>query len=268
MIRYYSTSSLGEKYINHHVFKEIEYIANFYDNLSDGCLRFVPTGTNGILNYASYIFMSINGTLESIGSLLKAGRINDAIVLVRKLFDDVLVEIYIDVVRKENFDWEENYIVKDVDEWIKRKHRIPSLKKILSVLQDASSTKDLYPFFGWESYLKHNREILDDSVHANRFKLMLLNCKELNNVERTKHLDGILIILKQIFTIHLAFIVHLNGQYLMASDYMDCLDAGDTPPEGSESWIAPYAQEAFDRYIKPMPRLASFLIKECGLKIE
>ena len=60
----------------------------------------------------------------------------------------------------------------------------------------------------------------------------------------------------------------MNPQYLMASDYIDYLDEGATPPKGSENWIATYAQEAFDKYIKRNDKLATFIKDNCSLSIE
>jgi hypothetical protein len=258
----------SKEYIEHPVFKEIKYMMDLYDHISKTCYSFIPSGTLSIVNYASYIFLALEGTLDSIQTLLKIGRINDAFALVRKLFDDVLVENYIDVIRNDKYDWEENVIVKDVDKWLKGKYRIPQMKKILKVLEKSPRTRDLYPFFGWETYLKKNRELLDDSVHSNRYRFLLLNCNRVHLDNRVKQLQNILILVKQIVRIHLAFIFHMNPQYLMATDYMDYLEAGQQPPDGSDSWIAPYAQEAFDRYIKPYPQIAEFVKKECYLNIE
>lgn len=96
----------SKEYKEHPVFPEIKYMMDFYDSLSYTCGSFIPSGTLCIGNYASDIFWALEGTLDSIQTLLKIGRINDALVLVRKLFDDVLTEIYINVVRKDKYDWE------------------------------------------------------------------------------------------------------------------------------------------------------------------
>lgn len=257
-----------EEYKEHRVFSEINDMKNFYEGISYTCYSFTVSGTRAIMNYASDVYTAIQNTLDSIDILLSIGHINDAYTLVRKYFDDVLVEIYIDAIIKEKHDQEKNFIVKDVDEWLFKKHRIPSLKKLLSIIEKSESTKDIYPFFGWNSYFKHNREILDDSVHSNRFSYMLLNCRDLQLPERVRHLQNIFIVLKQIFTMHLAFMFHLNPHYLSATDYIDSLDCGITPPEGSEYWLAPYAQNAFDKYIKPNPSLASFIKDNCPLDVE
>ena len=206
------------------------------------CHRFIPNGVETMLNYASYIFTSIECTLGSIKMLLKTGKINDAYVLIRKLF-------------------------KDANEWIKGKHRIPCLKKILQTIKDSPTTKDLYSFFEWDTYLKKDRELLDDSVHSNRYSRMLINCNQLYIENREKYLDNASAILRHIFTVHLSFIFYLNPQYMMDSTYIDYLDEGATPPEGSENWIAVYAQEAFDKYIKNHTKLTTFIKRNCYLQI-
>ena len=133
-----NNDKMPESYLAHHVFDDIEYMRDFYDRLSDRCFYFIPSGTRGITNYASYIYMSYRGTLKSIKMLLENGNINDALVLVRKLYDDV---------------------------------------------------------------------------------------------------------------------------------FMDSIDCGINPPDGSQSWIAPYAQEAFDKYIAPRKDLSTFIIEHCCLDI-
>ena len=259
--------NLPEIYLKHKVFDELKYMMEFYDSLSMSCYSFVSTGTQGIINYASYVYSSIEGTLDSISTLLTKGGINDAYALIRKLFDDILLEIYMDVTLKEKFSLD-NFIVEEVDGWIKGKHRIPKTEKILKYLEKSERTKNLYPLFGWDTYLKKNRELLDDSVHSNRFNLMLLNCNKIRIENRERHLKNCDIVLNQLFLLHLSFIFHLNPQYLMASDYIDYLDEGMTPPEGSQAWIAPFAQDAFDKVIKPHRAIADFILSTCYLEIQ
>ena len=267
-MQYMSSTNYGEAYYNHPVFERIEHMMDYYDGISDTCFVFIPHGTMGAANYSSYVYKSIRTTLESIKMLLKAGHITDAFVLIRKFFDTVLVEIYLNVVREEKFDWFKNYIVKDVDDWIKKKIRIPRVNKILSVLKESKTTKDLYPFFGWDSYMKNNRGLLDEDVHVSNFASIMMNCKD-NYIQNREHrLKNADIILKQIMTVHLAFVFYLNGHYMMSMDYMSCLEVGETPPKGSETWLAKYAQDAFDEYIKPHTKLAEFIKENCGMKIE
>lgn len=255
-----------EAYLRHKVFDELKFMMQFYDSISMSCFSFIASGTRGITNYASYVYTAIEGTLDSISILLTKGRINDAYTLIRKLFDDILLEIYMDVTLKDKFSID-NFVVKEVNEWIQGKHRIPKIEKILKCLEKSETTKDLYPLFGWDTYLKKNRELLDDSVHSNRFQQMLLNCNDVYIENRERHLKNCEIILNQLFLLHLSFIFHLNPQYLMASDYMDHLEMKMTPPAGSENWIARFAQEAFNKVIKPHKSIANFILSTCYLEI-
>ena len=79
--------------------------------------------------------MSIQGTLDSIKELLLIGRINDASVLVRKFFDDILAEIYFAVTLKEKFDLTKGLYVEEVQKWLESKYRVPTLKRILDILK-------------------------------------------------------------------------------------------------------------------------------------
>lgn len=258
---------MPEAYLKHKVFDDLKYMMAFYDSISMTCFGFIATGTHGITNYASYVYSAIEGTLDSISNLLTKGRMNDAYTLIRKLFDDILLEIYMDVTLKDKFSID-NFFVEEVDEWICGKHRIPKTEKILKSLEKSEHTKDLYPLFGWDTYLKKNRELLDDSVHSNRFQRMLLNCNTVYIENRERHLKNCEIILNQLFLLHLSFIFHLNPQYLMASNYMDYMDEGQTPPAGSENWIARFAQDAFDKVIKPHKKISEFIKRTCYLVIE
>ena len=53
----------------------------------------------------------------------------------------------------------------------------------------------------------------------------------------------------------------------MASDYMDYMEIGMQPPQDSESWIACFAQDAFDKYIKPNTKLSDYIKSTCYLQI-
>src|SRR5258705_13608815 len=55
-----------EEYQKHAVFADLERFSAFYKNLSVSVFPFVSVGTRAIGNIDSYIFSSIQGTLQSI----------------------------------------------------------------------------------------------------------------------------------------------------------------------------------------------------------
>ena len=100
----------------------------------------------------------------------------------------------------------------------------------MTVLRDSESTQDLYPLFGWDGALKRNRELLDGMVHTSSFGNILLSCRDVATADREKHLNHISTLLRSFFTIHLGFVFHLNSHYMMASDYVEYQEVGETPP--------------------------------------
>lgn len=71
-------NELSKEYLEHTVFKQLTEYANFYSSLSDSTMNFISQGTNSIINIDTYVFSSIQGTLESIHDILLKGRINDS----------------------------------------------------------------------------------------------------------------------------------------------------------------------------------------------
>lgn len=106
---------MHEAYFKHKVFDDLKYMKKFYDLISMSCFSFMATGTHGITNYTSYVYSAIEGTLDSITILLKKGRINDVYTLIRKLFDDILLEIYMGVILKDKISID-NFFVQEVNE--------------------------------------------------------------------------------------------------------------------------------------------------------
>lgn len=234
-----------DAYKKHHVFDEIDHMMEFYDCISYSSSSFIPNGTPNIGNYEANIYQSIRTTLNSIKILLGVRHISDAFVLIRKLFDTVLANIYLDVVREDEFDWMNSSVVKDLDEWLKKEHRIPRTERILKVLKNSNTTKEFYPWFGWDTYLKTNRSILDNYVHVNNYGSVLLNCPDLFIQDREEQLKNASIMLNQIMMIHLAFTFYMNAPYMTSSDYMDYSEIDMASPQGSECWLAPLCAASF-----------------------
>lgn len=255
-------------YQNHRVFELIDKMKDYYDGLAETSFSFIPNGTLTFGNYETYVYMSISSTLDSIKTLLKAGHISDAFVLIRKLFDTILMEIYFHVMREEKYDWMKSLVVKELDEWIKGERWIPRIGEIQKVLKESKTTKELYPWFPWDTKLKKIRDFLDNHVHASSYRSILLNCPTICIDNRAKQLENAYSILHQIMVFHLAFLFYLDGPYMMAYDYMDYRDCGMEPPEGSESWLASYAQEAFDVFLKPHDKFAAFIKERCVMEIK
>jgi hypothetical protein len=76
-----------QEYQSYPVFSELDRYIAFYELLAHSVFQFVSMGTKAICNIDSYVFSSIQGTLTSIRTILRDGRINDAYALLRKYYD-------------------------------------------------------------------------------------------------------------------------------------------------------------------------------------
>lgn len=263
---------LPKEYQEHIVFKNLDSIEEFYDFLSYNSFAFLPEGLPGTFpNIDTYILSSIKGTVDSIRLLMKSAHLNDAFAIVRKYFDEILLDVYMTVYRQEqkrkNPDFM-TYTNERVKNWKENSFDIPKYDSTIKYFRRSESYKSLFVFFDFEKRYRKIRELLDDNMHMNSYQLMIINDNEIHNQYRTRYLNILNTCICDLFRYHFASCIFLNPQYFMASDYVDCLDLSQTPPEGSENWIAPLAQNMFDKMIKPHKDLAVFLTENVYLEIE
>jgi hypothetical protein len=59
----------------------------------------------------------------------------------------------------------------------------------------------------------------------------------------------------------------LNPHYMMSNDYVDALDLGCQPEEGSQYWVAGYVSDVFEKYITTCPKVAEYMRKHTGMNL-
>jgi hypothetical protein len=111
---------LGLDYYNHKIFQFLSDLESFYEFLSNSCFdKCNGLLLTGKLSIDSSIYSSIQGSMESIKTLVYMGRLNDAFTLVRKYYDAVISDIYKSILMKEE---ESAFCVNDIeikDSWDK-----------------------------------------------------------------------------------------------------------------------------------------------------
>lgn len=233
------------KYQSHPVFGELDSHIVFYERLAHSVFQWASSGTTAFGNIDSYIYSSIQGTLSSIQMILRAGRINDAYSLLRKYHDSVVINIYSILYLDENFSID-NFVVEKIDGWLKGTARLPEYRvmsqHIRSSPRVASITAALYS----DDRYKRLRDRCNDHTHYNFYRNVLLNDKEIHQPQRSNSLDEFSADLRDLVVLHLAYLFSARQQYMMGSDYVDCLECGYTPESGAQYLVAPYVQEAFD----------------------
>jgi hypothetical protein len=240
--------NLGTEYTEHKIFAELRELADFYDCLSFSIMGFMTLGTTAIYNLDTYVFSSIKGTLESMHDILIKGRINDAYSLLRKYHDSTHINIYTNLYLDDHHSIE-NFIVKHIDDWKNGTASIPPYSVISKYIKDSDKLKVITDMLQ-DSLYKDIRDRCNDHIHYNYYHNILLNDNEIHRRDRVKALDKFSNDLTAIFIQHFAYLFYLQDHYMMSSDYLDYLEAGETPPHDAQYWVSPFIQKVFNKWIK------------------
>lgn len=245
----------AKEYQEHEIFNDLIVYAKFYSSLSDLNMSWITQGVNGLLNMDTYVFSSIDGTLESIFDILKRGRLNDAYALLRKYYDSAIINIYTNLYLGDNFSID-NFVVEKINNWVKGTESIPGFEKmskyIIGSERVATITELIYTngeFKG--SPFEPLRKRCNDHTHYLYYQTLLMNDNQVYLEDRLQVLSTLQNDLREVFILHLSYLFYLNDHYMMSTDYIDCLDAGATPDQDSQYWVAPFVQGIFDTVLNP-----------------
>lgn len=267
------TNALNKNYLEHNVFGQLSEYADFYRSLSNSTMGWISQGTGYALNIDTYIFSSMQGTLESIHDILFKGRISDSYALLRKYYDSTIINLYSNLYLNDNFSID-NFIVDKINNWVKGKETIPSFgvvsEYIIKSQKVAEITQLIYKNGAFKgSSFEELRKRCNDHTHYLYYHNLLSNDNEIYLQNRLSTLDSFSTDLKDILILHLSYLFYLNDHYLMSSDYVDSLDCGLAPEEDSQYWVAPFIQKAFDNIIKAnRPDIAEIIKGKTAMKLE
>lgn len=213
-------------------------------------LTFLTLGTKALCNIDTYVYSSMQGTLESMRTIMIAGRINDAYALLRKYHDSAVINVYSNLYLHNNFSIE-NFIVEKINNWLQGNEKLPEYRVMSQYIRASEVLKPINDVLSADDRYKILRDRCNDHTHYNFYRHAMLNDNEIYIKDRGFWLDQYSVDVRDIFILHLGYIFFLNDHYMRSSDYMDALDCGMQPEDGSEYWVAPYIQETFDEVITP-----------------
>jgi len=240
---------INNTYKEHQVFTQLSEYADFYKSLASSIFQFMTLGTKAIGNIDSYVYSSIQGTLESIKDILIKGRINDSYALLRKYYDSTIINLYSNLYLDDNFSLE-NFVVEKIDNWIKGKEKLPEFRVMSQYIRKSEKLTEINELLYKDKTYNSIRDRCNDHTHYNFYQYMLYNDNEIHLKDRLDYLNMFSKDLLNIFILHFSYLFYLNDHYMMSLDYVTCLDCGITPEEGSQYYVAPFIQKIFDDVIK------------------
>ncbi|UXS26935.1 hypothetical protein [Agrobacterium tumefaciens] len=239
-------------YREHEIFENLTQYGEFYDSLSMSVFQQVTTGTTAFANIDTYVFSSIQGTVESMAYLLGKGRINDAFALLRKYHDAATINVYVNLWLRHHCT-PQTPIVPFVNDWLhgRSTKALPRVEEMTKYIEKSGELGTLFKLINSDERYKQLRKRCNDQMHYNFFHTTLLNDGAVYVKDRLVWLNTFSEDLRCIAIYHLALIFGLKDSYLMSSDYMDYMECGERPPDDCQYWVNPIVQKMLDRVVVP-----------------
>jgi hypothetical protein len=257
-----------EKYRGHKVFSELDEYIDFYRGLSRSVMSFATMGTTAFVSMDTYVYSSIQGTVDSIKTLLEKGRINDCYSLVRKYFDSVIINVYSNLYLQDHRSIE-SYIVEKINNWLHGKEQLPEYRVMSQYIRKSINLKEVNDLLYATDFYKNVRERCNDHTHYNYFQNVLLNDSEVYVKGRARALDELSEDVRSIFILHVSYICTICQHYMMSSDHLDHLECNMAPPEDSQYWVAPFFQHVFSNIImKEKPDIGNAILNGTSMHLE
>lgn len=219
--------------------------------------KIIPT--NLILDSATH-------TLESIKKCCENTNFADGYTLLRKYRDDLFYYLFIHVISKdidllknsgkENLNKHEKFVL----DWSEDKLSNLNSSEVLKAIGESEYLSSAIKKYDLQRSFKKIGNKLNNFVHSNGKSFYNEPLHRMGE-KVEKYCKEFSQELNYITVIFLFLLVLIKPRYAMAYDYVDYLDCGDTPLEGSEYWVAPFVQE----YLKKHKLL---LDENCGLYLK
>ena len=196
------------------------------------------------------VLNSLELTMGNIISCCENASIADANSLLRKYRDDIFFYLYV-LVYDSNLKRDiTSQVCKEmalkITDWINNELKNFNINQVLKAIANSDDLKDAVEKYNLKKSFSEIGVHLNNYVHSNGKKYY-------NQVAFTYEPDELLSELKNIvnnakyITVVFIFLLTLCSPHLiMADDYIDYLDFGETPPKGSQYWVAPFVE----RFVK------------------
>lgn len=261
-------SICDKSYQSHQVHAYVKTVYEFYHEVGESPVTFGTLGLKGVIDLDRVIFESLAETMDTIFHTLSKGRINDTYALLRKYRDSITAHVYIILYLKNSFsesksnplhdfkvDFEKSkYIVQKIQDWIERKEKLPKYSDMILYILNEPFSDEYWALMNKRYYVDLGKRC-NDQLHLNFYGSFFQNIPDYM-YDRTPLLERLSKDIEALFIWHLTYILVFSGNLVVASDHLDYLECGQTPPENSQYWVAPVALKTYDETIrKKFPKL-------------
>jgi len=189
------------------------------------------------------IITSLELTIGSIIMCCECACIADANTLLRKYRDDLFFYLYI-VVYDSNKKLDTPFATTDMEEnislWIRNDLNNLSIQDVLKAIGTSPQLRDAVATYKLQKSFNAIGERLNNFVHGNGYTYYNRNIEVYNDNELCGYLKALVYDLRYVTMAFMFLLILCSPLSIMSTDYIDYLEFGETPPEDSQYWVAPF----------------------------
>ena len=133
----------------------------------------------------------------------------------------------------------------NIERWINNGLDDLHIGTVLQAIGQSPRVKDAVQKYKLKSYFDALGDRLNNYVHSNGVSFYNRNVNAYQGNALQKQLQALLQDIRSITITFLFLLTLCSPLSIMSTDYVDYLDCNETPPEGSQYWVAPFVTKFF-----------------------
>ena len=223
---------------------DIKYIRKFFDCYTsmqnDVILPLVDVNPWLVKHGRRVILLSVEQTLGSLESVCALGNFSDAHILLRKCRDDLFFYLY------STTSYENEEAVKNIKTWMQNDLSNLHFSCVLKSIGSSSKLSEVVKKYNLQKSFNTIGKKLNDFTHGNGMSLYNKRYEHYREGELKEICDSLKDALNHIVVTFVFLEALCNPMSLMGNHYVDYLDCGLTPLDGSEYWVSAYVTDFFN----------------------
>ena len=130
-----------------------------------------------------------------------------------------------------------------IGSWLKNDMSDMTINKVLKAIASSLSLTDAVNTYNLKASFDEMRKKLNNYVHSNGYWYYNQNANAYECSALASEMVSIAGDAKYITVVFLLLLILCSPLSVMSEDYIDFLECNETPPEGSQYWVAPFIQK-------------------------
>lgn len=211
------------------------------------------------------ILRSSQATLGNIVECCKCFCLADTYTLLRKYRDDLFFCLYLvtyDINAKNGTTQNTSKMENNIEQWCENSLSNLKISDVLSTIGSSDTLKDAVCKYRLQKSFEKIGKILNNYTHSNGYSFYNSGAGSLDENDIEKQINEVVSTARYITVTFLFLLVLCSPQYIMSTDYIDHLEFGQTPPDGSQYWVSPFVVEFLKSNIEMIDKNCYEYLKE------